>query len=51
MYPNISEFTFCQYQNGTTRVVYYSNGKMYDAVVDEKELIDTVRSENCTCKT
>lgn len=48
MYPNISEFTFCQYQNGTTRVVYYSNGKMYDAVVDEKELIDTVRSENCT---
>ncbi len=45
---NINQYSFCEYDNGTTRVVICSGGLVYDAVIDDKELIDTVRSENCT---
>lgn len=42
---NISQYSFCEYDDGTTRVVIYSGGLVYDAVINNKELINRVRDE------
>ncbi len=42
---NINQYSFCEYDNGTTRVVICSGGLVYDAVISNKELINRVRNE------
>ena len=42
---NISQYSFCEYDDGTTRVVICSGGLVYDAVINNKELINRVRNE------
>lgn len=42
---NINQYSFCEYDDGTTRVVICSGGLVYDAVINNKELINRVRNE------
>ena len=42
---NICQYSFCEYDDGTTRVVICSGGLVYDAVINNKELINRVRNE------
>ena len=42
---NINQYSFCEYGDGTTRVVICSGKQVYDAVINNKELINRVRGE------
>ena len=42
---DISQYSFCEYEDGTTRVVICSGKLVYDAVISDKELINRVRDE------
>ncbi len=42
---NINQYSFCEYEDGTTRVVICSGKVLYDAVINNKELINRVRDK------
>ena len=42
---NINQYSFCEYDDGTTRVVICSGNQVYDAVISNKELINRVRDK------
>lgn len=42
---NINQYSFCEYDDSTTRVVICSGKQVYDAVISNKELINRVRDK------
>ncbi len=42
---NINQYSFCEYEDGTTRVVICSGKVLYDAVISDKDLINRVRDK------